>query len=327
MRKEIKIASGIGFVGLVALAVIGWQLKGRSSATADKPVPEKITHSSIDDDSTDIWRDASREPAGHTHVASPPPVIPDREPQQGDRPRTDITREDLPGHPIVPLVEETPISEAVPTPAEEDTLADHAESEERPTPSPIVTPEPATSLRAPAVTPPADTGERFSRAPVTAPPAGLVVTSQPAARMREYVIKPGDNLSIIAARYYGHAKYADELIKANPGIKPRQLRVGMKINIPELATTTAPAGQTPPAVPAAPTRIVSETLPPIPPERAYRVQPGEGWYELAARFLGNGNDWPELYEENKGRVPHNPQDLRAGTLIQLPERAVKNKNN
>ncbi len=327
MRKEMKLATGVGFVGLVALAVIGWQYNwSRSSTTADKPVPEKITRSAIDDDSTDTWRDASHEPAGHAHVASPP-LLPDREPRQSDRPRTDMTREDVSPHPTVPPGENLTIQEVVPEPTDESSHTEHALSEEQPAISPPVSPEPAAGLRAPVVTPPADTGDRFSRTPVITPPAGLVVASQPAARTREYVIKPGDNLSIIAARHYGHAKYADELIKANPGIKPRQLRVGMKINIPELATTTAPAGQASPAIPAAPKRIVRETLPPIPPDRAYRVQPGEGWYELAARFLGNGNDWPELYEENKGRVPHNPQDLRAGMLIQLPERAVKDKPN
>ncbi len=62
--------------------------------------------------------------------------------------------------------------------------------------------------------------------------------------------------------------------------------------------------------------------PPAPPAiakgREYRVQPGEGWFDLAQRFLGDGRRWPELYELNRERVARNPSQLRSGTVIELP---------
>ena len=80
------------------------------------------------------------------------------------------------------------------------------------------------------------------------------------------------------------------------------------------ASGTAKADATESAADRGPVR--STALPP--PERSYTVQPGEGWYTLAQRFLGNGNDWPELYELNRERVSNNPHLLRVGTVIELP---------
>ncbi|NLX12058.1 MAG: LysM peptidoglycan-binding domain-containing protein [Phycisphaerales bacterium] len=325
MRKEIKVATGIGFSSLVALAVIGWHInRGASSPATDEAGKTEITRSPFHEDRADIWTDPLHEPTEHDDAASPPPPIPTLDSSWGDRPPTHITREDDRPRQALPSSEDSTVEPVLPEPAEEIALVDEQESQESPVAEPTIFPEPETGLRAPKVAPPTETSERFARTPAPTPPSGLVVTTQPASRMREYVVKPNDTLSAISVQYYGHARYADEIIKANPGIKPRQLRVGMKINIPELSVEAAPAVQ-PPTAAAAPARKIAEPLKDIPPERAYRVQPGEGWYELAARFLGNGNDWPELFEENRGRVPHNPRDLRAGTLIQLPERAVKDK--
>jgi nucleoid-associated protein YgaU len=62
-------------------------------------------------------------------------------------------------------------------------------------------------------------------------------------------------------------------------------------------------------------------VPPADPSRSYTVQPGEGWYDLARKFMGDGKNYPELYEYNKERVGGDPHLLRAGTVIELPPKA------
>jgi len=67
-------------------------------------------------------------------------------------------------------------------------------------------------------------------------------------------------------------------------------------------------------------------VPSVPKDRAYMVEPDEGWIVLARRFLGDGNRWPELFELNRERVPNNPNKLPVGTVIELPK-SVKVKKN
>jgi LysM repeat protein len=54
----------------------------------------------------------------------------------------------------------------------------------------------------------------------------------------EYVVQSGDSLSIIAAAYKekGVKVTTDQILKANPGLKPEKLKVGQKIFIPGTAT-------------------------------------------------------------------------------------------
>jgi len=67
-------------------------------------------------------------------------------------------------------------------------------------------------------------------APVTAPGDGPAVSD----KGYEYVIQSGDNLSAVAKAYNekGVKVTVDQILKANPGLKPKELRVGQKIFIP-----------------------------------------------------------------------------------------------
>ena len=157
---------------------------------------------------------------------------------------------------------------------------------------------------------------------------------------KTHVIQAGDTYTALAARYLGDAKLADLIAKANPGKDPRRLAVGAKLEIPPAPPKAGPAeasgvstgigppspasgaGAKPssPATPATPKPASTPNhLSPVPPARAYTVQAGEGWYDLAKRFLKDGRRWPELYERNRERVSRDPKQLRAGTVIELPE--------
>ena len=51
----------------------------------------------------------------------------------------------------------------------------------------------------------------------------------------EYVVKSGDTLGKIAQKFYGDARRADVLVRANPQLTdPNRLRVGMKLTIPKI---------------------------------------------------------------------------------------------
>ncbi len=185
----------------------------------------------------------------------------------------------------------------------------------------------------PATTRPADgrpgrsavkTVEMRFRGPEPAGPAPVVSRGP----MRTHVIQPGDTFCALAARYLGHAKYAGLIMKANPDLDPRRLFVGRNVSIPPTPadSVVSRSGETG-AVGSAITPRGHWSVPPppvslVPPERSYTVQPGEGWYRLAKRFLGKGTRWPELYELNKDRVSANAHLLRVGTVIELPERTA-----
>jgi nucleoid-associated protein YgaU len=142
----------------------------------------------------------------------------------------------------------------------------------------------------------------------------------------EHTIQSGDTYSSLAVRYLGHARHANRIAEANPTLEARRLRVGAVVKIPasdeqRAATAGASPREAAPSGTATASPAPAATTPqagPIPTERSYEVKPGEGWYTLAERFLGNGTRWTELYELNKGRVPPNFNILPAGTTIELP---------
>ena len=169
--------------------------------------------------------------------------------------------------------------------------------------------------------------ERASPASSATPPAKETIAAKPA--MQTHTVKTGETLWAIAAKYLGEGRRYREIVQANPNLDPNRIQAGAKIVIPVAAG--APSSRPSPAdrtrasstVVWAPEDITTVAMKPkpIPPDRAYQVKSGEGWYNLAQRFLGDGNRWPELYELNKGRAPGNPNLLPAGTLIELPKGA------
>lgn len=57
-----------------------------------------------------------------------------------------------------------------------------------------------------------------------------------AKEFEEYEVKYGDNLGIIAKKFYGDARRYDVIVKANPQLEanPNKLKVGMKLVIPKI---------------------------------------------------------------------------------------------
>ena len=73
-----------------------------------------------------------------------------------------------------------------------------------------------------------------ARTPELAPnePARPSAETPPAASAETYTVIAGDSLGRIAARLYGDVRRWPSILKANPGLHPRQLRAGQVIKLP-----------------------------------------------------------------------------------------------
>ena len=115
---------------------------------------------------------------------------------------------------------------------------------------------------------------------------------------REIKVQPGQTLSDLAARYLGSAGRWRELLEANRDRldSPERLRAGMALRLPAGASP-AGAGPAPPGT--------------------YTVQSGDNLTRIAARLLGDGDRWREIYEANRDQLS-SPDAVRQGQTLRLP---------
>lgn len=90
------------------------------------------------------------------------------------------------------------------------------------------------SVHAPVAAPAAQaqTAHKSEVAPAAPATTETVTTTCPGGT---YVIQPGDNLGKIAKNTLGKATLASKLLQANPGLNPKNLKVGTTILIPEIS--------------------------------------------------------------------------------------------
>ncbi|MEM1107341.1 MAG: LysM peptidoglycan-binding domain-containing protein [Planctomycetota bacterium] len=131
-----------------------------------------------------------------------------------------------------------------------------------------------------------------------------------AESQQTYTVQAGDNLTRIAARLLGNGERWDELLAANADQldRPENLRVGMKLKLPSAAVASTP--RPPASEPRAKTQTPDT-------ESTYTVQAGDNLTRIAARKLGDGDRWRELFEVNADQLT-SPNDLYAGQTLRLP---------
>ena len=116
---------------------------------------------------------------------------------------------------------------------------------------------------------------------------GLEDTINPDYKL--YTCATGDTYERLAKLYFGDARHAGFLRLNNEGVV--DLVHGTQLWIP--CINDAPLGVT------------------------YVVAPGDSLWTIAARQLGDGKRWKEIYEANRGTL-RSPDDLRSGQKLILP---------
>jgi LysM repeat protein len=128
-------------------------------------------------------------------------------------------------------------------------------------------------------------------------PTGPVGDTGPTSG-RVHVVAAGDTLGEISRKYFGTTAKWKEIVKANPGVDPENLKVGQKLNLPESAGTSAPTA-------------VVET-------GDYVVKPGDTLGSIAQSQLGKKSEWKRLVEANPGL---DAKRMRIGQKLKIPGKA------
>jgi nucleoid-associated protein YgaU len=186
----------------------------------------------------------------------------------------------------------------------------------------------------------------------TTEPGAQTGSEAAATTARVHVVKPGETLCTIAAAAWGRSSLYDNLIRANPGIDPRHLHVGMKINIPVLDTAKPSRGEagsgasaaqssmgdgeptgaaagggviTPSHyVAGAPARaeLAAEQTAHsgiAPDGKTYVVVSSDSLYRISKRLYGSIKETNQIYELNKAIIGADMARLKVGMVLKLPE--------
>ena len=126
-----------------------------------------------------------------------------------------------------------------------------------------------------------------------------------------YTVQPGDTLSRIARERYGDESRWISIAELNPGVDPRQLRIGQTIRMP---------GSAPPAR----TSHVAPSANPPSANRRYLVRSGDTLWSITKRVYGSPDHWRLIYQANRQVLGGEPNLLEVGTWLTIPARKGSN---
>ncbi|HEX5008870.1 MAG TPA: LysM peptidoglycan-binding domain-containing protein [Planctomycetota bacterium] len=170
-------------------------------------------------------------------------------------------------------------------------------------------------------------GERSTAqppAPQTAPPAASASQAEPAKAVvldapasassaaATYVIRDGDTLADIAQKQLGKSSRWNELVKLNPGLDPKHLKIGQTIRL----SGSSPAVLDKPVAPAptasAPVAKIDATG-----SRRHTVVSGDTLGAIAKKYLGSITKADAIYQANRD-VLKSADDLKIGQVLRIP---------
>jgi nucleoid-associated protein YgaU len=146
---------------------------------------------------------------------------------------------------------------------------------------------------------------------VAAAPTAAALAATPPAAPRQYDVRPGESLSVIAQRYYGSVRFTDALAEFNGLDDPDLLRAGHHLRMPPASELTGPR---PDVAAVGPSAAPADATPTC---ASYRIRPGDSLSGIARRFLHSPGQWRALYELNRD-VIDDPDNIRVGSVIKVP---------
>ena len=133
---------------------------------------------------------------------------------------------------------------------------------------------------------------------------------------REYTVRDGDRMDLIAQREYGSTRYWTAIARANPLLDPNRLRPGRVIRLPvdpgNVQGRVVSEDGTPEDDGAVETRV-----PDTPTVMEYRVARGDTLGGIAQKFYGS-TAWTDfLFQANRDRLS-SPGAIRIGQTLRVP---------
>jgi nucleoid-associated protein YgaU len=134
---------------------------------------------------------------------------------------------------------------------------------------------------------------------------------------KTYTVKPGQTLSSIAQEVYGNARFWVAIARENKSIDPKHLKIGEKINLPDVSEVR-------------PGPVLVDVIEPVATSggsavdttgSTYRVQSGDSLYKISKKLFGTGKKATAIYQLNKALIGDDETRLKPGMLLRIPEGA------
>jgi nucleoid-associated protein YgaU len=154
--------------------------------------------------------------------------------------------------------------------------------------------------------------------PVTPQPQPRPEPSPPAVippEFFEHTIAAGETFESVSRRYFGTARHASAIARANPLMDPTRLREGRVIRVPKDPDNIQgiPTTQTPPAVPERDPAAPS----PAPGAREYSVQRGDTLSGISKAMYGTTRHARLIFEANRDQLS-SEDSLIPGQVLKIP---------
>jgi len=148
--------------------------------------------------------------------------------------------------------------------------------------------------------------------PEASKPVVLDAPATESSAAATYVIRNGDTLADIAQKQLGKSTRWNELVKLNPGLDPKHLKIGQTIRLSgsSPAVLDKPVAATPAA--AAPVAKIDATG-----SRTHTVVSGDTLGAIAKKYLGSITKADAIYQANRD-VLKSADDLKVGQVLRIP---------
>ena len=126
--------------------------------------------------------------------------------------------------------------------------------------------------------------------------------------VRTYTVKTGDQLFLIAEKFYGSGLNMEDILKTNNLSDPNLIEVGQKLIIPDVKPKYPTTGQV--------TDTGAKTGKVTLKEEKYIVKQGDSLASIALQAYGDSYSWTKIAKANN---LSSPDDLEVGKTLIIPK--------